>query len=149
MDRPSHIPIASLSDYEHEIRKTVWRFTGIPVSLGIATTKTLSKVATEIVKQQPFYHGVLSLVHSSDEELDELLENLAVQDVWGIGSRYSRLLQSRDIFTAKDLKYANQRWIRKHLTVVGERTVLELRGVACIPLETQTKPKKGIGEIFR
>ena len=140
----SHIPITSLSDYGREIRETVWRFTGIPVSLGIATTKTLSKVATEIVKQQPLSHGVLSLVHASHEELDELLENLSVEDVWGIGSRYSRLLQSRNIFTAKDLKYANQRWIRKRLTVVGERTVLELRGVACIPLETQARPKKGI-----
>jgi len=140
----SHIPLTSLSDYGREIRETVWRFTGIPVSLGIATTKTLSEVATEIVKQQPLSHGVLSLVHSSHEELDELLEKLSVEDVWGIGSRYSRLLQSRDILTAKDLKYANQRWIRKRLTVVGERTVLELRGVACIPLETQAKPKKGI-----
>lgn len=140
----SHIPRASLSEYGREIRETVRRFTGIPVSLGIAATKTLSKVATEIVKKQPLYNGVLSLVDTSDEELDELLENLSVEDVWGIGSRYSRLLQSRDIFTAKDLKYDNQRWIRKHLTVVGERTVLELRGVACIPLETQSKPKKGI-----
>ena len=51
----SHIPLTSLSDYGREIRETVWRFTGIPVSLGIATTKTLSKVATEIVKQQPLY----------------------------------------------------------------------------------------------
>jgi DNA polymerase V len=140
----SHIPIAYLSEYGHQIRETVWRFTGIPVSLGIANTKTLSKVATEIVKKQPSYQGVLSLVKYSDEELDELLVNLAVEDVWGIGSRYSRLLQSRDILTARDLKYANQRWIRKHLTVVGERTLLELRGVAFIPLETQVRPKKGI-----
>jgi len=138
------VGIASLNDYGHEIRKTVWRFTGIPVSLGIATTKTLSKVATEIVKKQSLYNGVLSIVQYSEGELDELLENLSVEDVWGIGVRYSRLLQSWDILTAKDLKYANQRWMRKHLTVVGERTLLELRGIACIPLETQAKPKKGI-----
>jgi DNA polymerase V len=140
----SHIPIASLSEYGRTIRETVWRFTGIPVSLGIATTKTLSKVATEIVKKQPLYNGVLSVVQYSDEELDEVLETISIQDVWGIGSRYSHFLQSKDIFTAKDLKYANQRWIRKHLTVVGERTVLELRRMACLPLETQSKPKKGI-----
>jgi DNA polymerase V len=140
----SSIPIANLHDYGHEIRETVWRFTGMPVSVGIATTKTLSKVATEYVKKQSLYHGVLCLVQHSNEALDELLEYLPIQDVWGIGSRYSRFLQSEDILTAKDLKYANQRWIRKHLTVVGERTVLELRGVACIPLETQVKPKKGI-----
>ena len=139
----SHIPPANLSEYGHDIRETVYRNTGIPVSLGIAATKTLSKVAAEIVKHQPLYRGVLSLTDYSDEDLNELLANLAVGDVWGIGSRYTRLLQSRNILTARDLKYADQRWVRRHLTVVGERMVLELRGVACIPLE-QPKPKKGI-----
>ena len=140
----SHIPTECLREHGREIRETVWRFTGIPVSIGIAKTKTLSKVATEIVKKQPTYQGILNLVAYSDEEIDELLESIAIQDVWGIGPRYSRLLQSRDILTAKDFKHTDQRWIRKHLTVVGERTLLELRGVACIPLETQAKPKKGI-----
>ncbi len=64
--------------------------------------------------------------------------------MWGIVPRYARVLKSRDILIAKDLKYADQRWVSKRLTVVGERTLLELRGVACIPLETQTRPKKGI-----
>jgi DNA polymerase V len=140
----SHVPREQLHAYGHRIRETVWRFTGIPVCVGIASTKTLTKVANEVVKKNPVYRGVLSLIHSSVEELDELLESLPVKDVWGIGPRYARLLQSRDILTAKDLKYTEQRWVRRHLTVVGERTVLELRGIACIPLETQAKPKKGI-----
>ncbi len=140
----SHVPREQLHSYGHQIRETVWRFTGIPVSVGIAGTKTLTKVANEVVKKNPPYNGVLSLMHTSVEELDETLETLPVEDVWGIGPRYTRLLQSRDILTAKDLKYTDQRWIRKHLTVVGERTLLELRSIACIPLETQAKPKKGI-----
>jgi len=140
----SHIPIERLQDYGREIRENVWRMTGIPVSLGIAKTKTLSKVATELVKKQPLYHGVLNLMQYTDQALDELLESLPVQDVWGIGPRYTHHLQSMNILTAKEFKYAEQRWIRKHLTVVGERTLLELHGVACIPLETQAKPKKGI-----
>jgi DNA polymerase V len=140
----SHIPKEELHAYGHQIRATVWRFTGLPVSVGIASTKTLTKVANEVFKKYAIYHGVLSLMHTSEEELDDLLETLPVQDVWGIGPRYARLLQSREILTAKDLKYTEQRWVRKHLTVVGERTVLELRGIACIPLETQIKPKKGI-----
>jgi DNA polymerase V len=140
----SHVPGEQLYAYGRQIRKTVWRFTGIPVSVGIASTKTLTKVANEVVKKNPIYRGVLSLMHTSGEELDELLERLPVQDVWGIGPRYARLLQSREILTAKDLKYTEQRWVRMHLTVVGERTVLELRGITCIPLETQAKPKKGI-----
>jgi DNA polymerase V len=140
----SHVPREQLHAYGHQIRETVWRFTGLPVSVGVASTKTLTKVSNEVAKKHPVYQGVLSLVRASEEELDEVLEMLPVQDIWGIGPRYARLLQSRDILTAKDLKYADQRWIRRHLTVVGERTVLELRGIACIPLETQAKPKKGI-----
>jgi DNA polymerase V len=140
----THVPREQLRAFGRQIRETVWRFTGIPVSVGIADTKTLTKVANEVVKKNPVYQGVLTLVESTEEELDELLETLPVQDVWGIGPRYARLLQSRNILTAKDLKYADQRWIRRRLTVVGERTVLELRGVACIPLETHAKTKQGI-----
>jgi DNA polymerase V len=140
----SHVPGEQLYAYGHQIRKIVWRFTGIPVSVGIASTKTLTKIANEVAKKNPVYHGVLSLMHTSEEELDQLLETLQVEDIWGIGPRYARLLQSREILTAKDLKYTEQRWVRRHLTVVGERTVLELRGITCIPLETQVKPKKGI-----
>ena len=141
----SHKPAERLCDYGHEIRETVWRFTGIPVSVGIATTKTLGKIATEIVKRQSTHQGVLNLTQYTEAELDELLESIALKDVWGIGSRYTdRLQASRNIFTAKDLKYADEHWIRKRFSVMVQRTVLELRGIACIPLETQAKPKKGI-----
>jgi DNA polymerase V len=140
----SHVPLEDLQDYGQQIRTTVWQFLGLPVSIGIATTKTLTKVATEIVKKQPHYLGVLSIVQCSEEVLDELLEGIDVEDIWGIGHRYAKTLRARDIYTAKDLKYADLYWIRRHLTVVGARTVLELRGISCIPLETKTKPKKGI-----
>ena len=141
----SHIPGERLCAYGHEIREAVWRCTGIPVSVGIATTKTLSKIATEIVKKNPCHQGVLSLTHYTKEELDEVLASVVLKDVWGIGSRYTHRLQaSRSIFTAKDLKDADEHWIRKHFSVTVQRSVLELRGIACIPLETQPKPKKGI-----
>ena len=140
----SHVSLESLQEYGEEIRATVWQFTGIPVSVGIATTKTLTKIATEIVKKQTGYLGVLSIAQMSEAELDELLEGISVEDVWGIGHRYAAALRTRDIYTAKDLKYTDPHWIRRHLTVVGARTVLELRGISCIPLETKVKPKKGI-----
>jgi len=141
----SHIRPECLDTYGHEIRETVWRFTGIPVSVGIASTKTLAKVANEVVKHNPRYQGVLNLTRCTEEELDELLASIAIKDVWGIGPRYTHRLQvSRTIFTAKDLKYADEHWIRKRFSVVVQRTVLELRGIACIPLETEAKPKKGI-----
>jgi DNA polymerase V len=62
----------------------------------------------------------------------------------GIGRKYSLFLTNYVISTARDLKYADQKWIRSHFTVVGERMVLELRGISCIPLETKRPPKKGI-----
>ncbi len=140
----SHILLEDLQEYGQEIKATIWQFTGIPVSVGIAATKTLSKIATECVKKHPEQLGVLSIVQRPEVELDDLLESIEVEDVWGIGSRYAKALRAREIYTAKDLKYTDLHWIRRHFTVVGARTVLELRGVSCIPLETKAKPKKGI-----
>src|SRR5260370_5068288 len=141
----SHVGAQQLLDYGRQIRATVWQCTGIPVSVGIASTKTLAKVATEVVKNNPCLQGVLNLIQYSEAELDELLASIALKEVWGIGSRFTNRLQARsNIFTAKDLKYADEHWIRKRFSVMVQRTVLELRGIACIPLETQAKPKKGI-----
>src|SRR5260370_3856075 len=141
----SHIRPECLDAYGHEIRETVWRLTGIPVSVGIASTKTLAKVANEVVKHNPCYQGVLNLTQCTEEELDELLASLTIKDVWGIGPRYAHRFQtSRTISTAKELKYTDEYWIRKRFSVVVQRTVLELRGIACIPLETEPKPKQGI-----
>lgn len=140
----SHIEPERLHAYGQQIRAKVRHDVGIPVSVGVGTTKTLSKAATEIVKKYAQYQGVLVLTFLSEDEMDMFLSMIAVEDVWGIGPRYARRLREQGITIAKHLKYANTRWIRKHLTVVGERTVLELRGISCIPLDTRTRPKKGI-----
>src|SRR5260221_956126 len=73
----SHIRPECLDAYGHEIRETVWRLTGIPVSVGIASTKTLAKVANSVVKHNPRYQGVINLTQCTEEELDELLASLA------------------------------------------------------------------------
>lgn len=138
------LAIDDLTDYGQMIKARVMQYTGIPVSVGIASTKCLAKIATEIVKTDPAYEGVLDLTQLSKEELDALLAKVAIEDVWGIGPKYSLFLGNYGITTAKHLKDADQKWIRRYLTVVGERIVLELRGVSCIPLETERPPKKGI-----
>ncbi len=140
----THVEQGRLRDYGHTIRNTVLQRVGIPVSVGIASTKTLSKIATEIVKKHSQYRGVLDLVSLSEQDLDLYLSAVPIEDVWGIGPRYARFLHDHRIITARHLKYADQDWIRKHLTVVGERTVLELRGIACLPIESNAKPKKAI-----
>jgi len=136
--------IDDLSEFGRTIKARVLQFTGIPVSIGIASTKCLTKVANEIVKKDARYEGVLDFTALSEQATDEMLAKVAIEDVWGIGSKYSLFLMNHGILSAKDLKYADEKWIRRYLTVVGERIVLELRGTACIPLEAERPAKKGI-----
>lgn len=140
----TNLAIDDLTEYGHSIKARIMQYTGIPVSVTIASTKCLAKVAMEIVKTNPTYDGVLDLTCCSEDEVDQMLAKVAIEDVWGIGPKYSVFLGNYGITTAKHLKEADQKWIRRYLTVVGERIVLELRGVSCIPLETERPRKKGI-----
>lgn len=122
-----------LAEYGRLIRSTVLRHTGIPVSIGIAPTKTLAKAANKLAKRSA--SGVLLLADTAAQT--EALRTLEVGDVWGIGPRYAKMLNQHGIVTALDLREASLDWVRKRMTVVGLRTVLELRGQPCIALEQQ------------
>jgi DNA polymerase V len=132
----------NLTDYGRAIRKTVKQWTGIPVSVGIAETKTLAKIANRIAKRTPDTDGVFDLLACPDR--DALLGRVAVVDVWGIGPSYSRLLTQQGITTALQLRQADDHWIRTHMGVVGMRLVAELRGRSCLDLEVCPAPKQGI-----
>jgi DNA polymerase V len=136
--------IDDFTELGREIKRRVLQYTGVPVSVGIAPSKTLTKIACEVVKKDPEYGGVLDICKLSNAQIDEILEKIPVEDVWGIGYQYTKFLRARGVHTARDLKYANPKFIRKHLTVNGERMVLELAGIACHMLEEAIKPKKGI-----
>jgi DNA polymerase V len=140
----TQLAIDDLTDYGKTIKERVLQYTGLPVSVGIASSKCLCKIANEIVKHDPSYEGVLDLTALTEAEIDTLLSRVAIEEVWGIGRRYATFLQNHGICTAKDLKYADEQWIRKYLTVTGHRIVLELRGISCIPLEIVRPTKKGI-----
>lgn len=124
------------------IREKVLRWTGIPVSVGIAQTKTLAKVANHLSKKNPEYQGVLEL--TSTEVQTDALEQTPVGEVWGVGPAYSKLLKAAGITTARKLRDADRRWIRRRMTVVGARIVEELRGISCLPLEQCPQQKKSI-----
>lgn len=141
----SAIPPETLNEYGHTLRATILRYTGIPVSIGIASTKGLCKIAVERVKHDESYEGVLSLVDMSEQMIDETLAHVALKDVWGIGRHSAKkLLTKGQIVSAKDLKYADEYWARRVCNVQVQRAILELRGRACIPLETRMQPKQGI-----
>lgn len=132
----------NLTEYGRIVRTTVKRWTGIPVSVGIAETKTLAKIANRVAKRTPDTDGVFDLLACSDR--DTLLGTVAVADVWGIGPSYARLLTQHGITTALQLREADERWIRRHMGIVGVRLVAELRGRSCLDLDACPAPKQGI-----
>ena len=140
----SFVPTEHLRTYSTQLRSTILQYTGIPVSVGIASSKVLAKVATEVVKHHPEYEGVLSLYDLRQDELDALLDRISVEDLWGIGIKRAARLQIHGIYTARQLRDADPAWIRRLLHVSGTRMVLELRGIACLPLETRTQTKQRI-----
>jgi DNA polymerase V len=128
-----------LEELGHEIRRTVKQWTGIPVSVGLAPTKTLAKLAARRAKKGD---GVFLFTGTSDD--DPLLETFDAGDVWGIGTRQREKLAAQGVRSARDLKYAQENWIQKKLTITGLRTVMELRGHSSIPFEEAPSPKKAV-----
>jgi len=127
-------------DCASRIRATVKKWTAMPVSIGIAHTKTLSKIANRIAKKSPQADGVFDLTGAGD--IDALLGTIAVEHIWGVGIRTAIKLKEAKIKTAFDLKNADTYWIRKKFGVVGLRTVYELRGDVCYSLE-ENPPARG------
>lgn len=133
--RLSDLSTAGLLDTAREIRTTVRTWTGIPVSVGLARTKTLAKVANRLAKNGA---GVCLLDSAAD--IDRALADLSPTDIWGIGRRTGRFLDASGVRTALELKACPDDWVRRHLTVTGLRTVLELRQIPCIDLEKAEPP---------
>jgi DNA polymerase V len=134
--------LEDITDYCIEIRKTIKKWIGIPVSIGIAYTKTLAKLANRRAKKNPNFDGVLNLIDNPD--LESHLKAVEVGDVWGVGRKYNKVLNCHNIYTAYDLSIANHQWIKKKMTVQGLRTVQELNGIPCISAEYTPPDKKGI-----
>ncbi len=124
------------------LRDKVLEKTDIPVSVGIAKTKTLAKLANKIAKKSAKTEGVLDLYNSPYTDL--ALKRTEVQDIWGVGPRSAVHLREHGINTAFDLKNADPEKVRGYLNVFGARTVLELNGIPCIPLEVTAKDNKSI-----
>jgi DNA polymerase V len=124
------------------IREKVFKWTGIPVSIGIGQTKTLAKVANRLAKKDTALQGVLDLMPF--ETQTEALEMTPVGDVWGVGPAYSKMLKAAGITTARKLRDADRSWIRRRMTIVGARIVEELRGISCLPLEQCPQQKRSL-----
>jgi len=132
----------SWTDYGRKIRRTVRKWTGMPVTVGIARTKTLAKIANKIAKKSAGANGVLDLTDSA--YLNKALVQTPVEKVWTVGIKTAIKLKRVGIKTALELRDADVGWIRRKFGVVGARTVYELRGNCCYRLERNPPLKKSI-----
>ena len=132
----SHIKDENIEDYGKKIRERVLKWTGIPTSVGISCTKTLSKVANHVAKKNKT--GVIFL----KDNIDDVLKNFDISDIWGVGRQLSKLYIKNGINNAYKLKNISNSWVKKSTNVLGAKTVMELRGIPCINLETEETKRK-------
>ena len=128
--------------YSVQIKKTVQQHVGIPVSIGVAPTKTLAKMANRFAKKTKKQFGVH--VVQTAAEIEELLTQTEIGNVWGIGAQHQKKLLSYGVKTAADFVQLNKEWVRKNLTVVGQRMQHELKGIPSIAWDESPPPKKVI-----
>lgn len=132
----------TLQQYGQQMRAAVWKEVRIPVGVGMAETKTLAKLANRAAKKINALNFVCVVENNIQREW--LLKKTAVGDVWGVGRRISAKLNAMGIISAYDLSKANTKHLRKHFSVVLERTVEELNGISCLDLEEVAPQKKQI-----
>ncbi len=125
-----------------KIKERVFRWTGIPVSIGLAPTKTLAKAASRIAKKEPARGGVFLI--NEEAVRRRVLADLGVENIWGIGRQYTRLLHGHGICTAAELLRMPDAWVQKKMTRKGLQTVTELRGRPCLEVEAAPPPAKSI-----
>lgn len=133
-----------LTDHCRQLRDRVRQWIGIPVCVGLGSTKTLAKLANRIAKKTPEFGGVCNLNDLSDIDREKWLVSVPVSAVWGVGRRTTEKLNMLGIRSAQDLASANTDLIRMRFGVQIERTVRELNGLSCYELETEPPPKQQI-----
>jgi DNA polymerase V len=130
-----------LNSYGKNLRKKVKQWTGIPVSVGIAETKVLAKIANHIAKK---YRKSGVFILDSKEIIEKALKFTAIEEIWGIGRNHSRRFKEYGINTAYDLTCIEESWIKKKFSIVVLRIAKELKGIKCLDIESQHKTKKNI-----
>lgn len=133
-----HLAVEEYEPVAKRIREQILSWTGLPVSIGIAPTKTLAKVANHFAKKANRV-CVLNI-----EKRKAFLERLNVEDIWGIGKKLAERLRKKEVYTAWQLCEKDDSWLRRELSVVGLRLAWELRGQKCLDLEEVQAEKKSL-----
>lgn len=131
-----------LEDHGRDLRRRVLKYTGVPVSVGIAPTKTLAKIAAHYAKRYPIAKGVCIL--QTEKAISGSLEFIPVGDVWGIGRRTSKKCLQMGVDTAAKFARLDPEFVKKEFTITGWRIQQELKGKPLVNMEHGAKPKKAI-----
>jgi len=131
-----------LSNYGEKISKQIYQSIGVPISVGIAPTKTLAKLMSEQAKKSPL--STKSYYDLTQDELTDVFKKTGVQEIWGVGGKKTSKLKEYNIYTVYDLLQADRYFIRKKFSIVTERTYLELKGISCMELSDVLVRKKNI-----
>ncbi len=132
----------NLDAFGHYVSAKVLKDTGIPISVGISHTKTLAKIASKLCKQYPKLRG--SCYMHRPQDIEKVLRKFPIEDVWGIGRRFSVMLKSRNINTAFDFAQQSMDFVRNRMHVGGLKTWYELHGKPCIEFESHIPDKQQI-----
>jgi DNA polymerase V len=125
------------------LKQKIKRWTGIPVSIGIAPTKALAKIANKIGKKYvPKTRGVYLI--KSEKQILNALKWTKVEDIWGIGRQYKKLLLKKGVATANDFCKLSDQWVKKNMSILGLRLKEDLKGYSCIGLDEKNPDKKSI-----
>ena len=137
-----HMPVAELKPYYEQVIRQVRQWVGIPISIGIAPTKTLAKIASKFAKQYPAYNGVCII--ETEEKRQKALQLFPIEDVWGIGRRSVPKLKAKGVNTAYEFTQLPEGVVQNMFGVTGVRTWKELQGIPCIEFEDGFEAKQSI-----
>jgi DNA polymerase V len=132
-----------LPAYSRDIVQKTTKYTGIPISIGVGPTKTLAKVANRLAKKTPYTKGTW-VIPNNALEIDDVLKQVEIGDVWGIGRSHKKFLEKHGVTTAYDFTQKPREWVSRNMKVVGLRTWEELRGRPCISMEEELTEKQNI-----
>lgn len=144
LDLTAHLGNYDLTEYAQQIRQRVLSWLGLPVCIGIGRSKTEAKLANHIAKKNAYFNGVCNLVSMDPCSAETLYQAIEIGEVWGIGRKHSKKLNSMGIHSIMDFVLTSSQMIRDQFSIVMQRTFLELQGVACIELEHSPPAKKQI-----
>jgi len=133
-----------LIQYAQHMRQRILQWTGLPVCVGIGSTKTLAKLANHCAKKQAQFNGVCNFNTMSETTLNNLLSQIPVGEIWGVGRKLAPKLEALGFHTVLDLKQADPQQLRQQFSVVMEKTIRELNGTVCIELEEVAPNKQQI-----